>query len=120
MTERLVLRPDDGSASGAPSEPGARLEETCRIDVWLWRARIAKTRSLAAGLISERGVRLTRDGVERRVDKPSRSVRAGDRLVFAREGRLYALTILALGTRRGPAAEARALYRPLADPEAGL
>jgi ribosome-associated heat shock protein Hsp15 len=86
------------------SEPG------CRIDVWLWRARFAKTRSLAAAMVERGAVRLTHNGVQTRLDKPSRSVHVGDTLVFAVGGRLFDLTVLSLGERRGPPAEAAALY----------
>jgi ribosomal 50S subunit-recycling heat shock protein len=56
-------------------------------------------------------VRLTRHGsAEVRVDKASRTVRPGDHLVFAIGGRLFAITVQALGERRGPASEARELY----------
>jgi ribosome-associated heat shock protein Hsp15 len=88
-------------------------DEAVRIDVWLWRARFFKTRSLAARMIEEGRVRLNRGGAETRLDKPSRSVRPGDALVFALGGRLHAIKILALGERRGPATEARALYSPI-------
>ena len=33
-------------------------ETGCRIDVWLWRARFAKTRSLAAAMVERGLVRL--------------------------------------------------------------
>ena len=85
-------------------------ETGCRIDVWLWRARFAKTRSLAAAMIERGLVRLTHNGVQTRLDKPARSVHVGDALVFAVGGRLMELTVEALGERRGPAEEARALY----------
>lgn len=88
-------------------------EESVRVDVWLWRARFFKTRSLAARYVEEGRVRLTRGGVETRLDKPSRSVKVGDGLVFAIGGRLVAVAVEALGERRGPAAEARGLYSPL-------
>jgi ribosomal 50S subunit-recycling heat shock protein len=89
-------------------------EESCRIDVWLWRARFFKTRSLAARYVDEGRVRLTRSGAEAvRLDKPSRSIRPGDGLVFALGGRLVAVRIEALGERRGPASEAQGLYSPL-------
>ena len=84
---------------------------SCRIDVWLWRARFAKTRTLAALMVERGAVRLTRNGVQIRLDKPSRSVHPGDTLVFAIGGRLVDLKVLSLGERRGPAAEAAALYR---------
>ena len=84
--------------------------ESCRIDVWLWRARFAKSRSLAAALVEKGAIRLTHNGSQTRVDKPSRSVHVGDTLVFALGGRLMVLTVEAFGERRGPAEEARALY----------
>lgn len=82
----------------------------CRIDVWLWRARFAKTRSLAAAMVERGAVRLTHNGLQARLDKPSRTVHVGDALVFAIGGRLTDLTVEALGDRRGPAEEARGLY----------
>ena len=87
--------------------------ESCRADVWLWRARFFKTRSLAARFVEEGRVRLTRSGAETRLDKPSRSVKIGDQLVFAVGGRLTAIVVEAMGERRGPASEARGLYSPL-------
>jgi len=88
-------------------------DEACRIDVWLWRARFFKSRTLAAGFIDAGKVRLTRQGDQTRVDKPARGVKAGDDLVFAIGGRLIMVRIVALGDRRGPPLEARALYAPL-------
>ncbi|RZJ03546.1 MAG: RNA-binding S4 domain-containing protein [Brevundimonas sp.] len=90
----------------------------CRIDVWLWRARFAKTRSLAATMVERGVVRLTHNGVQTRLDKPSRCVHVGDGLVFALGGRLIDLKVEAFGERRGPAEEARALYS-LSEPPAG-
>ena len=88
-------------------------DEACRADVWLWRARFFKTRTLAATFIDEGRIRLTRAGHESRVDKPARPLKVGDALVFALGGRLVAITVAALGERRGPPAEARALYSSL-------
>ena len=87
--------------------------DACRIDVWLWRARFFKTRSLAARVVEDGRVRLHRDGTQVRLDKPSRTVRLGDGLVFAVGGRLVSVRIEAAGQRRGPAAEARSLYSDL-------
>lgn len=99
---------------GPPDEvPG---EAACRIDVWLWRARFFKSRGLAAAFVEAGKVRLTRPGqAEVRLDKASRSVRAGDRLLFVLGGRVTELTVRACGARRVPAAEARTLWAP-ADP----
>jgi ribosomal 50S subunit-recycling heat shock protein len=88
-------------------------DDAVRADVWLWRARFCKTRSLAARLIEEGRVRLTRAGQETRLDKPARTVKPGDALVFAIAGRLHAVRVEALGVRRGPPAEARELYSEL-------
>ncbi len=89
------------------------MPEACRIDVWLWRARFAKTRSMAASLVEAGRVRLTHHGAQVRLDKASRSVHPGDDLVFAVGERIVAIRVVALGERRGPPAEARALYAPL-------
>lgn len=88
-------------------------DDGCRVDVWLWRARFFKTRSLSAKFVEEGRVRLTRAGQETRLDKPSRAVKPGDRLVFAVGGRLTAVQVEAMGERRGPPAEARLLYSTL-------
>jgi ribosome-associated heat shock protein Hsp15 len=85
-------------------------ETACRIDVWLWRARFAKSRTLAAAMVEGGRVRLTHRGVQTRLDKASRSVHVGDSMMFALGGRLVDLTIVALGERRGSAGEARLLY----------
>ena len=85
----------------------------CRIDVWLWRARFFKTRSLAARIVEEGGVRLLRGQARAPVDKPSRPVRCGDVLSFAQGARWVAVRVEALGERRGPAPEARTLYSAL-------
>ncbi len=87
--------------------------ESCRADVWLWRARFFKTRSLAAKFVDEGRVRLTRSGQESRLDKAARPVKVGDGLVFAMSGRLVAVRVEAFGERRGPPAEARTLYSTL-------
>ena len=92
--------------------------ESCRIDLWLWRARFAKTRSLAAAMVERGAIRLTHHGVQTRLDKPSRSVHPGDDLLFAQGGRLVAVRVVQLGERRGPPEEARALYAALDAPEA--
>ncbi|MDB5465738.1 MAG: ribosome-associated heat shock protein [Phenylobacterium sp.] len=88
-------------------------DDACRADVWLWRARFFKTRSLAAKFVEEGRVRLTRHGHETRLDKSARPVKVGDTLVFAVGGKLVAVAVEATGERRGPPAEARSLYSSL-------
>ena len=77
-----------------------------RIDKWLWFARMARTRSLAtrlcaAGLVSVAGAPAL---------KPHHPVHVGDRVTVAQGKMRRRLIVLALGERRGPAAEARLLY----------
>lgn len=86
----------------------ARRDQRC--DVWLFRARLFKSRSGAGKFIEGGGVRVERGGVVERLKKASACVRAGDRLVYIRFGKLVRVTVLELGERRGPASEARALY----------
>ncbi len=97
--------------------PAARGEDSCRIDLWLWRTRFARTRSVAADMVERGLIRLTHHGVQTRLDKPSRSVHPGDDLLFAQGGRLITVRVLHLGERRGPPEEARALYAALEAPE---
>ena len=87
--------------------------EGCRADVWLWRARFFKTRSMAARFIEAGGLRLSRGGAETRVDKASRNLKVGDGLVFAMGGKVTAVRVEACGERRGSAGEARGLYSQL-------
>jgi len=89
------------------AEAGPRL----RLDKFLWFARIVKTRD-AAQTLAEQG-RLRLNG--RVIDKAHAAVGVGDVLSFALHGRVRILRVEALPLRRGPAAEARALYEELAE-----
>ncbi len=80
--------------------------ELIRLDKWLWHARFARSRSLAAAMVARGELRL--NGAP--VAKPARQVGPGDVLTFAHAGGICVLRILACGERRGPAPEARALY----------
>jgi ribosome-associated heat shock protein Hsp15 len=82
-----------------------------RIDKWLWHARFCKTRSLAAKLC-EGGIRI--DGAL--VVRPGAAVRPGQVLTFALGRHVRVIELVAIGERRGPAEEARSLYRDLAPP----
>ena len=85
---------------------------TIRLDKWLWYGRFFKTRSLCARKIAAGHVRL--NGA--RIVKPAQPVSVGDVLTFAQARTVRVVRILALGHRRGPAAEARALYDDLSPP----
>ena len=81
-----------------------------RLDQWLWFARLVKTRSLAARLCADGAVSL--NGLP--VRKPNQAVRVGDAVVVTHRGLQRSLRLLALGSRRGPATEARTLYEEIA------
>ena len=90
------------------------MAEKLRLDKWLWHGRFYKTRSLAAARIDAGDVRV--NGT--RTEKRSHMVSAGDVLTFALGATVRVIRIDALGTRRGPASEAQALYTDLAPPDA--
>jgi ribosome-associated heat shock protein Hsp15 len=78
-----------------------------RIDRFLFFIRLAKSRTLAQGLIETGHVRI--DG--KRVAKPSEEVREGSVVGLPLHGTTRILEVLSLPARRGPAAEACACYR---------
>jgi len=86
-------------------------DDAQRCDVWLFRARLFKSRALATQFIRSGKMRIERTGRTERLKKPSGPVRPGDRLIYVRGPRLICIEVLALGDRRGPAGEARTLYR---------
>lgn len=83
-----------------------------RVDKWLWQARFFKTRTLAAKKVAGGAVRLN----SVRIAKPSVMVKVEDVLTFSQGDRIRVARILAIGTRRGPATEAQALYEDLSPP----
>jgi ribosome-associated heat shock protein Hsp15 len=90
---------------------GART--SVRIDIWLWRARFFRTRSLSATHVRRSGVRLSHAGQVRRTDKPGAALMVGDVVTLGKGGHIVSVVVLDLGTHRGPADEARTLYRTL-------
>ena len=84
-----------------------------RLDQWLWVARMVRTRSLAAEIVSAGQVRLNRT----KVTKPGHRVAPGDVLTVALPGRVRVLKVEATAARRGPAEAAHPLYTELAMPE---
>lgn len=81
----------------------------------MWRARFFKTRGLSSDHISRRGVRITRNGQTRKVTKPGTNLTAEDIVTFGRSVHIRTVRVLDLGTRRGPASEAVALYQEIED-----
>ncbi len=91
------------------SEAGDRIGQ--RLDKWLWCARFAKTRAECASLVEAGQPRINRQPT----DKPHARLRPGDVLTLPLRNQVLVLRVLALATRRGPAAEARTLYEVMGD-----
>ncbi len=85
-------------AAGAPM--------SLRLDKWLWFARVTRTRSLAAKCCAAGQVSVGGHTIR----KPHHPVKVGDRVSISNGRWQRQLTVRALGTRRGPAPEARLLY----------
>jgi ribosome-associated heat shock protein Hsp15 len=86
---------------------------TLRLDKWLWHARFARTRSLAAKLVAGARFRINGNPTE----KAHHAVRSGDVLTFALGPHIRVIKVVALGVRRGPAPEAQLLYEDLDPPK---
>ena len=86
-----------------------------RLDMYLWCARMLRARADCNRLVAEGGVRLNRQPT----DKPHARVRVGDVITLPLRGDVMVLEVLALAARRGPAPEARLLYRLIAEPSPG-
>jgi ribosome-associated heat shock protein Hsp15 len=91
-------------------------EDRQRLDKWLWFARFAKTRTLAAKLVTSGFVRLN----GQRTDNAARAVAVGDVITVALARTALVVRVEALGQRRGPATEARQLYIDLTQDKAAL
>ena len=76
-----------------------------RIDKWLWAARFFKTRGLAADAVKGGRVHLNEQPA-----KPSKDVKAGDRLEITIGQMRLTVDVVATSERRGPASEAARLY----------
>jgi ribosome-associated heat shock protein Hsp15 len=83
-----------------------------RLDQWLWFARFTKTRSLAARLCGAGAVTLN----GRPLSKPNRILHIGDVIAVSQGAYRRTVRVLGLGSRRGPADEARLLYEEIAPP----
>ncbi|MEP9403013.1 RNA-binding S4 domain-containing protein [Sphingomonas silueang] len=80
--------------------------DTLRIDLFLWYARFAKSRSTAQAIAATGMLRI--DG--RRIERAHCPVRVGNIVAFPLHGQVRILRVEALPVRRGPPAEAQALY----------
>jgi ribosome-associated heat shock protein Hsp15 len=85
-------------------------QTSTRIDKWLWAARFFKTRGLAAEAVA--GGKIEINGSR---PKPSRLVRAGDRLTIRRAVYEWTVIVKEVSKLRGPAAQAQGLYEETED-----
>jgi ribosome-associated heat shock protein Hsp15 len=87
----------------------ATIRLVVRLDKWLWAARLAKTRGLAAEAVKGGRVELNGQRV-----KPSKEVRAGDEIQVTTGPYRRVVIVRAVAERRGPAKEAQLLYEETA------
>ena len=81
------------------------VDDSLRIDCWLFYCRFFKTRVLATAAVTGGHVKL--NGVR---TTPGARVKCGDRVDLVRERLPYTLAVLKIPPRRGPAAEARKCF----------
>jgi ribosome-associated heat shock protein Hsp15 len=96
----------DAVSPGAEKSGGAISQ---RLDKWLCCARVAKTRTQAATLITAGKIRVNR----MKIDKPAYAVRAGDVVTASVGPRVRVLAIKGIGDRRGSPEVAKALFDDL-------
>jgi ribosome-associated heat shock protein Hsp15 len=82
--------------------------DSIRLDKWLWFARFFKSRTLATRFLEDGKARL-----RGAVAKSHARVRVDDVVTFSLRGSVCIVAVRLLGTRRGPASEARTLYEDL-------
>lgn len=87
-------------------------ESVLRVDKWLWHARFFKSRTLASRLCESGRLRVNGAVVR----KSHQVLRPGDVLTFPKDADIRVVRVVALGSRRGPAMEARGLYDDLQPP----
>ncbi len=77
-----------------------------RLDKWLWYARFARTRSMAARLVTDGFVRVN----GQRCENAAKALAVGDVVTVAAPHGTAVVRVIDLGERRGSAPEARELY----------
>ena len=83
--------------------------ERQRIDKWLWHARVVRSRTAAADLVTHGHVRLN----GQRVVTAGRATRLGDVVTIALDRHVRVLKITGFSERRGSAPDAQRLYDEL-------
>src|SRR5438270_1848248 len=93
---------------------GANALDRQRIDKWLWHARVVRTRSAAAALVTFGHVRINGE----RIDAPSRLLRLSDVVTVALDRTVRVLKVAGFAERRGGPDTTPALWEDLAPPRA--
>lgn len=86
------------------------MQDTMRLDKWLWAARFFKTRSLATQEINKGRIHVNQQMV-----KPAREIKPGDTLWIKRGDTAITVVVSALSQVRGPAPIAQQLYAETPD-----
>lgn len=86
------------------------MNNSLRIDRWLFFCRFYKTRVLSAAAITGGHVRLNGERAT-----PGSKVKLGDQVDLIKERLPYSMTVNEIPPRRGPAAEARLCYQESED-----
>lgn len=82
------------------------MENSIRLDKWLWAARFFKTRRLATEAVAGGRVHLNSQRI-----KPAKIVAVGDRLTIQRGSTKFEVVVQAINDKRRPAPEAQLLYK---------
>lgn len=81
-----------------------------RVDRWLWYTRFFKTRGLAADAVKGGHIKVAGERC-----KAAKAVAVGDQLSITKGQETWHVTVEALPSRRGPAAEAHACFTESAE-----
>jgi ribosome-associated heat shock protein Hsp15 len=81
------------------------MNESVRLDKWLWAARFYKTRTLATQEVVRGRVTVNGQAV-----KAAREVRVGDRVAVQHQGYSQVMVVQSISGQRGSATVARTLY----------
>lgn len=81
------------------------MNDSLRIDRWLFYCRFFKTRGRATTAVTGGHVKLNGERTS-----PGSRVKTGDHIDLVRERLPYSLEVVGVPSRRGPAAEAKACY----------
>jgi ribosome-associated heat shock protein Hsp15 len=81
------------------------IQESMRLDKWLWCARFYKTRSLATSAIKEGKIKIDSTKV-----KPARLIQIGDKMEIRRKPYQYEINVLNLAKSRSSASDAALLF----------